>query len=123
VVEVLCGEASHPWTKHLGRRINSCRSLLSHGPAIVFISSTVIANSPCHRCHGPRARKPVSNPVSCQQTILARSGESAQAIGRFRDNRIAVTTCWWKCRGRCGSRHAPGLVTAAEAEGMVVVVP
>jgi hypothetical protein len=53
--------------------------------------------------------------------ILARSGESAQAIGRFRDSRIAVTTCAWKCRGTCGSRHSAGFETAAEADEAAVV--
>src|SRR6187200_3707927 len=117
VFAVLCGHASHPCTKQRACRISSWRSLLSHGPAIVFISSTVIANSPCHRCHGARAKNSGSNDVSCQHTILASEDESAHAIGRFPEAWIAVTTCLWKRLGTCGRWQSPGLVTAAAAGG------
>ena len=60
----------------------------------------------------------MSNDVSCQQMILGRSGESAQAIGRFRESRIAVTTCLWN-RERTSRVAAVGrgVDTAAEASG------
>src|SRR5262245_1698090 len=85
----LCGQASHPRTKHAGLRINSLLSLRSHGPAIGVISCTVMAKMPCQAWSGARAANRVSNDVCCQQMIFARKGESTHAVGRLPDRRIA----------------------------------